>query len=187
MRKRNLRIGICFLFFCILAHQEISGSVLMKRRVRASFSAGLGLPKIPISHFRNPVSVLGGGSLNFRLSRKMALQFGGYGLYTFDLGTRSSHEGKLRFDLAWVSLDVLYHLSGVIRSESFVLAGLGDYHLSQQFYEDETVLNTMGLNVGLAYWKHWRRWSSVFEVRWHLLFRPSDNPQVLTLTFGMLL
>jgi len=187
MHYRKFQVGLFLLCFCILADQKISGSPLIRGRAHAGLSVGFGLPKIPISPFRSPISVLGGGSLNFRLSRKIALQCDGFGLYTFDLGTGSSQGGKLRFNLTWISLDVLYHLRGLIRSESFVLAGLGGYHLSQQFDEDETILDTMGFNLGLVHWTHWRRWSGVFEVRWHLLFQPSDSPQVLTVTFGLLL
>ena len=186
LQRRFLR-GMGVLVFCFLIVQDVSHASVVSRRVHGGLSVGMGLPKIPLSRFRSPVSVTGGVSLSFRLMRRIGIQTGGYGLYTFNLGTRDGQDGELRFNLAWFSVDVLGHLGGVVKSESFVLVGLGGYHLSRQIEADETIQDTMGLNLGLAHWQHWLRWSSVLEVRWHLLFRPGDNPQVLTLTFGVLL
>ena len=184
--KTRWFLRVVFLVFCFVATERGFSGVVAERRVHVGLSAGIGLPKVPFSQFRAPVSVLGGGAINVRLLRRWVLQLDGYGLTTFSLGRVDEREGELRFNLAWASFDILTHLRGVVNGESFLMAGLGRYHLSQQFNADETVTNTMGINLGLVDWKYRRGWNSSLEIRWHLLFHPSSNPQVLTVTFGVM-
>ena len=183
MRKKLYFVLLFLFLFSTFASKKI----YCASHIRAGFSVGLGLPKIPLSYFRTPFSILGGGHLNYRVNRKLALMGGGYGLYTFNMGTASGQKSELRFNLLWGSLTFAYQINDNIDKESFLLLGFGEYHLSQQFSREETVLDTPGFNLGLSMWKHRRRLSTVFEVKWHLLFRPSNNPQILTLTFGIIL
>ncbi len=173
--------------FLLLFLTFTSKEIYSAPRIHAGLSAGFGLPKIPISYFRTPFSLLAGGKLNCRLSRKLALEGEGCALYTFNMGTASGEKGKLRFNLVWGSFIFAYRINSDIEKESFLMLGFGEYHLSQQFNKEKTVLVTPGFSLGLAAWKYRRRLSTVFELRWHLLFRPSNNPQVLTLTFGVML
>lgn len=184
--KKWLLGGLCVWLVCLFDSQAMAQD-LSAKTIWFGFSAGLGLPKIPISQFRAPVSVLGGGSATVRFIRKMALQINGYGLYTFNLGTVTNRNDKLRFDLAWVSTDLLRYIGGIISNESFVALGLGQYSLYRQYENDQDILKTMGLNIGWINWSYHNRWNSTLEVRWHLLFHPSDKPQILTITFGLLL
>lgn len=184
MTKRKCLIGICALSIFFLPGRGLSNSPIQKTYLGVSI--GFGLPKIPISRFRTPISVLGGGFLNYRLGTNMALQLNGYGLYTFSLGTVNAQSGELRFNLLWASMDLQRRLRGVIDEGSFLMAGVGGYRLSQQYDNDEDILNTMGLSIGLSQWKRLRRVTSIFEIRWHLLFHPSPKPQVVTVNFGIM-
>ncbi len=157
------------------------------KTVRFGVSAGLGLPKIPIAQFRAPVSVTGGGSVNIRFVRKMALQINGFALHTFSLGTINNRNDRLCFNVEWASADLLRHIGGIISNESFVALGLGRYHIYRQYENDLDNLNTFGLSIGWIGWSYHSRWNSALEVRWHLLFNPSDKPQIVTITFGLLL
>ncbi len=184
--KKWFMNGLCLFSIFVLYENVISQNIQMKP-FHASFSAGLGLPKIPFAQFRAPVSVLGGASVNFRLVRKIALQIDGYSLHTFNLGTINNRNDELRFDLAWASVDLLRHIGGVISSESFIILGLGRYHLSRQYEDDQDMLSTTGLNIGFTHWIYQLNMNSILEIRWHLLFNPSDHPQVVSITFGLLL
>ena len=171
----------------VLSNGHCSSGFAQTSGTGIGMTAGFGLPKIPISRFRSPISIVGTGFLNYRPVQKVFLQVTGGALYTFSLGTMDSREGELKFNLIWGSLDAAYHLRGAIRNESFFLMGVGRYHLSQKFDEKETALNTIGINLGLVNWMHRGRFSAVIDIRWHLLFKPSPNPQVATLTLGIIL
>ena len=93
--KKWLFNGLFVLLVFILNENVISQNTPIKK-LRLGISAGLGLPKIPISQFRAPISVMGGTSVTIRFVRKMALQLNGYGLYTFSLGTITNQNDKLR-------------------------------------------------------------------------------------------
>ena len=178
-----------WLLLCLVLIICVNGSAqsIDMKTCRLGISAGLGLPKIPFAQFRAPVSILGGGSVNIRFVRKMALQINGYGLYTFSLGTINNRDDKLRFDLVWVSADLFRHIGGFIANESYVALGLGHYSLFRQYEDDIDNLNTTGLNIGWISWSSHNKWNSTLEIRWHLLFKPSDKPQIVTITFGLLL
>jgi hypothetical protein len=178
--------GLSLCLILIFSANSYSQNIQSKT-FRFGISAGLGLPKIPIAQFRAPVSVLGGGMVNLRFMQKMALQINGYGLHTFSLGTINNRNDKLRFDVAWISADLQRHIGGIITNETFISLGLGQYMLSRQYENDVDDLNTIGLNVGWISWSYHGRWSSSLELRWHLLFNPSDKPQIVTITFGLLL
>lgn len=186
MNKRTITIGI-MLIFCFLLHTQGRAQASQSRRFHAIVTAGFGLPRIPYSHFRTPVSVLGGGALNCRLFGRLYVQGNANALYTFNMGTATGQDSDLKFNLEWASVDLLYHVRGVIKNNNHILAGVGRYHLTQLLETEEDDLMTTGLCLGLVNWRHWMRWSMVTEVRWHLLFEPSSNPQILTVTLGILL
>jgi hypothetical protein len=186
MNKRIITVGTT-LIFCLVLHTQVKGQASQSRRFHAIVTAGFGLPRIPYSHFRTPVSVLGGCALNCRLFGRLYVQGNAAALYTFDMGTATDQEGDLKFNLEWASVDFLYHVRGVIKSNNHVLAGVGRYHLTQRFGNEEDDLMTTGLCLGMVNWRHWTRWSMVTEIRWHLLFEPSSNPQILTVTLGIFL
>jgi hypothetical protein len=162
-------------------------AVMSEQRFHAGLTAGIGLPKVPLSLFRTPVSVLGTGFVNYRIIKKVVLQVDGNGLTTMDLGTVNNRKAELKFDMLWASLNMMIHLSGIYKRESLLLFGMGKYHLSQRYDNDSDDLNTLGINIGFSNWRKNRRWTSVFEIKWHLLFQPSPNPQVFTFVFGIML
>jgi hypothetical protein len=186
MKKRIVIIGLCILWLGVVCGTAHAQSLELKR-FHVSLSGGFGLPKIPFSHFRTPISVLGGTALNMRLFDNWLVQVDGYALYTFNMGTASGEGGELKFNVAWATFDLLRHLRGVYRHSNFILAGVGRYHLMQQFESQKDDLNTTGICLGLVDWRHWKRFSMVTEIRWHLLFDPSPQPQILSITLGILL
>jgi hypothetical protein len=155
-------------------------------RIQSGLTAGLGIPKIPPSRYRTPVSILGGGFIYFPAVGKFGIQVNGYGLTTFNLGTAHGSGGKLSFDLIWGSGDITYKLIDNIIRQTMLLIGSGYYYLRQQINEDETINKTLGLCLGLTNRHQHKKWSSIFEIRWHLLFQPDPDPQVLTMTFGII-
>lgn len=162
---------------------------LSQKPVRFGMAAGFGLPRVPLSPFRSPVSILGGGLINLGLMPRVRTQINAYGLYTFNLGRIDAQEGKLRFNLAWISGELMYRLLGRYRGESFISAGMGFYDLSQQFGLAEDHIQTAGLCLGIAQWMgRGSKIKSLVEVKWHLLFKPKDGlPQILTVTLGIFL
>jgi hypothetical protein len=175
--------------FVILLLSFFSMSLFGKPSSRPHFglAGGIGLPKIPISHFRTPISFLAGGMIHIPVFAKFGLQVDGYGLTTVSLGTVNNSDAKLTFDLVWGSTALTYQMRGFMESRAAIMAGLGMYRLYQRFDTRKDVLNTLGFNLGLSQWMRPGRRGGFFEIRWHLLFEPSDNPQVLTLTYGILL
>lgn len=157
-----------------------------EKNVRFGISAGLGLPKIPFGQFRTPISVIGEGSLTFRFVHRWGIRLGGGALQTFSIGRINDQAGELKYNLILGTAGLMYRLGGPFGGESFITGGPGFYRLIQQFGGDEETYETMGLSIGLVQWNYRRTWSNSFELKWHFLFEPSDNPQVLTITFGIL-
>ena len=186
MKKRST-IVIIGLTFSMICFERGIAQIQDYKDFHASLSVGFGLPKVPFSHFRTPFSVLGGGAVNLRIIGRWHIQANGYGLHTFNLGTASGGDGELKFDVVWGSLDIFRQLRGVYRHSNFLLAGAGRYHLIQRFNDSRDDVNTMGICLGLVDWRHFKRWSMVTEIRWHLLFEPDPKPQILTVTLGILL
>jgi hypothetical protein len=182
--KIILRFVIVFLFLTNW-YLPLQAKIPLPKRFYGGLSIGVGLPKIPLSHFRAPVSVLGTGMMHYRLDQKIRLQLEGGGLTTFNLGTASREAGTLTFNFLWSSFDVQWRIMGHIRRESFLSAGPGYYQLNQEFDNDKVNLNTFGVNLGLISWTWKNKWISLFDLRWHLLFKPKNNPQVLTISFGI--
>ena len=185
MNRKNLLIRLVVASI-LIASSAWAQKTPEERRVRLGVSGGLGLPKIPFGQFRTPVSLTGEGSLAFRFSHRWGLRLGGGALHTFSLGKINSQVGELKYNLLLATGGLMYRLGGPFGGESFVTGGPGVYRLTQQFGGDEETYDTMGFSLGLVQWNYRRTWSSTFEVKWHFLFQPSDNPQVVTMTFGVL-
>jgi len=147
---------------------------------------GIGLPKIPISHYRTPISVCGGVVTYFGITNKLALNINGNALYTFNLGSVLKGKSNLKFNLIWGNVCLDYKLKASLHSGSYVSSGIGYYNLYQEFDDDKDKVNTAGFTIGVITNKIGRKTISQFEVRWHLLFKPQPKPQVLTVKFGFL-
>lgn len=173
----------CAVLFVILS---INGSYAGPLPVSFGISAGIGLPKIPVSQFRTPISVLGGCMGHVSVLPKWGIQIDGNALTTFSLGTVNQAGGDLKFEILWGSLALTYQLKGLIRSRSNLILGIGKYYLTQQFDQAEESIQPSGMNLGFSNWMAGRKWRGILEVRWHMLFRPGEDPQVLTITYGWL-
>jgi len=145
---------------------------------------GIGLPKIPISHYRTPVSVCGGIVTYVGIASRFAFNVSGNALYTLNLGSVLEGKSTLKFNMIWANVCLDYTLKASMHSESHVSSGIGYYNLFQQFDDDKDTVNTAGFTVGIITNRIGRKTISQFEVRWHLLFEPEPNPQVLTVKFG---
>jgi len=185
MLNRNQRIVI--LLLVLITSSICMGQSTDRGIFHVGLSAGMGLPQIPISEFRSAISVTGGGLANLRISSNWMIQADLYGLYSFGLGTMTGTKKKLKFNLLWGSMNLMYAIRKTITGESFVSMGFGQYNLDQCFGTEELSLKTAGMNIGIINHRHWRRVSGVFEIKWHLLFRPSSNPQCLVMTLGFMI
>ena len=186
MKQRHKNPPI-ILFLILLTAVQLRAFRTTNRTIRPSLGVGIGYPKISLSQFRPPISVAGNTGIHWSVTNKWALEATGYGLKTFSLGTVTDQKATLKFDAWWVGLDLQYQLLGDFNNTNYLCAGLGRYHLYRRLDTEIDRLYTPGLCLGyVSHLSHLKR-SSVIEVRWHLLFEPDDQPQILTLTFGILL
>lgn len=169
--------------FMIISVSMVSGKSLPN----AGLAAGIGLPKIPLTHFRMPVSLTGKGFLDWQWHSRFGSHMDIGALTTFSLGTTDGRNGKLRFDLIWTTLNLTYRLRGDFRNTSHLVMGGGMYFLSQKFDDDTDSRKTPGLDIGLTNLRQGRGIAMYWGLRWHLLFNPDPKPQVAILTFGLLL
>ncbi len=155
--------------------------------VSVGLYAGFGLPKVSYSVYRPPISVTAGMALQSRVRGRIALRLTGNGLYTFGLGTITDDNYKIRFNTAWADAGLLYRLTGRIFTENYLTFAMGRYTLDQRLEGETNKVTTLGINLGILQLRHHGKWRSTLDVRWHLLFRPSPNPQMLTITFGWII
>jgi len=186
MKNKYFRLLLIITLFTLFSGSGLSQSPWI-RNWNGGVSVGIGLPKMPLSQFRNPVSILGGGFVNYRVMPSILFQLEGYGLHTFSFGTVDNSDGKLRYNLVWTSLAVMKRLRRPGRNETFLAVGFGRYRLLQQFNAKKDNISTAGISIGLVNWSLLRRVRMVTDFRWHLLFRPDPDPQVLMINFGFLL
>ena len=124
--------------------------------------------------------------IRLQIHDKVVLKTDAAALTSFSIGSINGRKGTLRFDLQYVSLAVARRWKGDYGSAAYYFLGGGQYHLNQQINEKKDHLYTFGINLGVEYIKKHARLSTAFGLGWHLLFRPSSNPQVLMLSFGLL-
>ena len=176
-------IIICIVFSTIL----LNASPSENRTIHPNLSFGIAYPQIPLSQFRPPIGVTGNLGMQWRFLNKWAFHVSGSGLKTFNFGTVTSKKATLKFNVLWISADLKYAINDNFQKVSFVSAGTGYYHLNRQLDRDMDEVTTPGLCLGFSHNTSHRKHSTIFEIRWHLLFKPEDNPQILTITYGFLL
>jgi hypothetical protein len=185
MVKRIISYSICFMY--LLSVQQGTAQVNSYKTIHIGLYAGMGLPRVPFSIYHPPISILGGGMINVQIMRRFLFQLDGLGLYTINLGTLTGEKKEFRYNVYGGSLNLLYAIRRTFSNDTFITIGFDDFFLSQKFDVEEDILTTTGMNLGLVYWKHHERWSGLLELRWHLLFNPTPNPQMLIITFGVLM
>lgn len=177
VRKSMIPIFLLLIF--------INSFSFAEQKFEACISTGFGLPKIPVSQYRPPVSLLAGMDMSALLSNKIGLQAGAYALKTFSLGTVNDAPDLLIFDVYWASLALMYQLRGMMEDDrTALLIGGGYYNIDQRFKIRRDKLSTPGFNLGLSHVTRHKKYTGKFEIRWHLLFEPGDNPQWATVTYG---
>jgi hypothetical protein len=164
-------------------HAALTG----EKPVHVTFGAGIGYPQIPLSQFRPPIAITGTLGIQWRLMNKWALSGSANALRTFSLGTITTEKAHLKFDMVWGSLNLEYVISGDFNRKSFLCVGSGLYRLDRQIDQETDQVKTPGLSLAFVTHTVLFKYASAFRVTWHLLFRPSDQPQILTLTLGILL
>jgi hypothetical protein len=179
IRKSAMKLAIALSILPVLA--------VFPGDFHVGLSGGVGLPKVPYSGYRLPVSVLAGAFAQQPLTGKWMLRGEACGLTTIHFGTWNGSDLPLRFNLLWASADGCFRMSGFITSATWLEAGIGWYKLDQRFGDNTAKLGTAGFNVGILTQQTGFLNRTVFDIRWHLLFNPSPNPQVFTITLGFLL
>lgn len=157
------------------------------KAVYTHLSAGLAYPQIPLSQFRPPIGATGSLGLHYRVHDPWWIHASANGLKTFSLGTITNEKAELKFDALWLSLDAYHTLSRDFHRIHLISAGMGWYKLNRQLDRDVDNVKTAGINLAFVRQSFRGKLGSVFEIRWHLLFQPDDNPQILTVTFGILI
>jgi len=179
IRRLNILKRVVVLLILFQTHY-ISG------QIRPSIYAGIGLPKIPVNQIsgRSPFSFTGGAEITIPIFRKNIIQIHGNGLYSIDLGSAIDAHKDFKFNLLWAGIDFGYSVRNNPMNRSSVIAGISRYALSQIWEDDKDDLSTFGMSFGLSNLKMGIKHSTIFEIRWHLLFNPNPMPQVLTIIFG---
>jgi hypothetical protein len=154
---------------------------------RIGISGGIGFPKVSYANYRLPVSVLAGIHGQQPMGEKWMLRVETFGLTTINFGTWNGRNLPLKFNLFWASLNGCLRMSGYLGSAAWLTAGIGGYSLDQRFGEKTARVQTPGFNVGVSTQQSGMANRMLVDIRWHLLFRPSPNPQVFTITLGILL
>lgn len=188
MKKQLLLIFLIVVIFSISFRTCYSIPYQLKNNnITVGINIGIGLPKIPISHYRTPFSICGGIFTYFGITPRFALQVSGNGLYTFNLGSVLKDKSTLKFNLIWSDVCLDYKMKFSMNTETYLSSGIGFYKLFQQFDDDKDKVKTTGFTVGIITNSLHRKNIIQFEIRWHLLFKPEPKPQVLTVKIGFLL
>jgi len=182
-----MKRAVCLVSVIVLL--AAGNSVLLSQESKPSiFSAGLyagiGLPKVSYSVYRPPFSLTAGLHVFLKTSGRTAVRACVNYLYTIDLGTITDDEYDLAFTAAWVSAEAMYMLRGRMFDQSFVSLGVAKYSLMRDLQGTKSETAPAGVNLGLFQINHRGKWNSTVDVRWHLLFNPDSNSQMLTITFG---
>ncbi len=181
-KKLSLIVIIIYIFSFRICYSGLYDS--QYNLFNPGINIGIGLPKIPISHYRTPVSVCGGMVIYIGIASRFTFNVSGNALYTFNLGSVLEGKSTLKFNMIWGNVCLDYKLKESLHSESYISPGIGYYNLYQMFDDDINKVNTAGFTVGVITNRIGKKTISQFEVRWHLLFKPEPNPQVLTVKFG---
>ncbi|HEX9933939.1 MAG TPA: hypothetical protein VGB38_01980, partial [bacterium] len=64
--------------------------------------------------------------------------------------------------------------------------GAGHYSVDQRIDQLADQYRTAGFTLGLESLTQRSAFSTFAGLNWHILFKPSSNPQLMTLTFGLL-
>jgi len=153
----------------------------------AGFQGGIALPKVSYALYRPPIGITGGVYAMMRPHKKWGLQFSVNALHTFSLGTAAQVDQDLEFNTLWAAVEACVHLQGFWTKENFLVIGVGSYKHHQILDNKENDLTTQGLSLGLMNWQRKKRFSTRISFRWHLLFEPSEKPQILTVTLGLMI
>lgn len=186
VRNQIFKNGLCIILL-ILCGKTAQAQERRFNLLHAGIHGGMGLPKVSFALYRPPVAVTGGAFALLRPHRKWALQLSANALHTFSLGTSANVDRDLKFNTQWISADALIHLQGLWMKENFIVIGLGRYKHHQVIDNSEHEKTTSGLSLGLLNWQRRKKWTTRMAITWHLLFEPSERPQVLTITLGMML
>jgi len=187
MKTTKYLLPIFVLLSVIHGNAQPEGLPSRDRTLHTNLSLGIAYPQIPLSQFRPPIGITGSAGMQWRLHNKWALHSAVNGLKTFSFGTVTGAKATLKFDVIWISLNMQYVVSNNFESVNFFAFGTGWYRLNRQLDRDIDENSTPGLSLGFVNNTVHRKHSSILELRWHLLFQPDDNPQVLTITYGILL
>jgi hypothetical protein len=148
---------------------------------------GLAYPQIPLSEFRPPIGITGQIRLVLQLHPKWMVAAGFHGMKTYSLGTVTGRDIPFKFNMTWGSLSIDYRMGGDFGKLNYISAGPGLYSLNRRFDFQKDHVDTPGLHIGYVNRSPHPKFGTVFDIRWHVLFEPNDNPQVLTMTFGIIL
>ena len=155
--------------------------------VHFAIGAGIGYPQIRLSQFRTPIAVTATMGIHWRIMNKWALSGSANALRSFSLGTITGEKATLKFNTIWGSLNLEYMIGGNYHRASFISVGSGFYHLDRQIDREIDQVKTPGLSLGLVTHTALIKRATALRMTWHLLFRPDDQPQILTLTLGILI
>ncbi len=173
------------LFLCLVMASTLSAAI-GEKPLDSGVQFGFGMPKTPY-RYRMPFSVTCGLLLNYHLSEKIKFQADANTLTTFNLGTVDGNDSDLKFNLNWIGFSGMYKVRGKFSAGSYISLGMGYYQLNQQFDNNTDKLNTYGISLGISNGNALRKIKTVMDIKWHLLFEPGPQPQLLTITIGFLL
>jgi hypothetical protein len=160
---------------------------ILPEPVGLAASGGFGLPQIPTSRYRGALSILGNGSVRIRLHPRWMLKTEASALTSFSLGTTHDGQGRFQYDTQSATVSPMWAWKRSDRTPSYFYGGWGRYHFIQQIDAQRVDISTSGIRLGAEFHRT-HRWCTTFtDLSWHMLFEPSENPQILTVSFGIIL
>lgn len=183
MRQR-LGTSIAAALLLFSAGSRVSAQTNLLEPVQLGVKAGLGLPKVPFSIYYPPLSLSGGVTSRFRLSRRFSAALDAAALYTINFGTVTGKKRDLTFNLYWAGVTAMYALQHSLFEEQFFAAGFNRYFLEREIDNERLSISSPGISIGLYRVLHTETHSSSLDISWHLLFGSDPGAQFLLISFA---
>jgi hypothetical protein len=180
-----MKRGIFLILACLLCAGS-AHALGYSDRIQLGASAGIGFPQIPMSRFRTPVSILGTATFRLIPAGKTRVRMDASALTSFKTGTVNGQNGTMKYDMRYATLCAGREFRKQHDASTVVFLGLGMYRIDKQIDRTVEKYDTRGLNAGAEFLNLRRSARTFFDLNWHLLFKPGSNPQILTMTFGIL-
>jgi hypothetical protein len=107
-------------------------------------------------------------------------------LTSFNTGTVNGRSGTMKYDLQYAVFAAGREIKSFRDDSALLFLGAGWYRVNKQIDQSVEDRETRGVNIGIEFLHNRPAFDTFYALNWHLLLEPGSNPQLLTLTFGLL-